>query len=118
MYIHLTNYAINKNSDKFVYNTDANKADVGHKRSLEFIWKYIDDHGGDSKKLQDEIKDCIIKSLCGVQPLLKHAYRSLKPNDDSNNKCFEVLGFDILLDTLRICHRKNVTSIKIIIRIF
>eukprot|EP00826_Nyctotherus_ovalis_P008080 TRINITY_DN12088_c0_g1_i2.p1 TRINITY_DN12088_c0_g1~~TRINITY_DN12088_c0_g1_i2.p1 ORF type:complete len:581 (+),score=187.08 TRINITY_DN12088_c0_g1_i2:73-1815(+) len=98
MYIHLTNYAINKTNDKFVFNTDATKADVGHKRSLGFVWSYIDEHGGDSLKLRQEIKHCIVKTLCGVQPLLRHAYRSLQPSDNANNRCFEVLGFDIMLD--------------------
>jgi len=98
MYIHLTNYAINKTNEKFIYNTDATRTDVGHKRNLSFVWSYIDQHGGDSLKVQAEIKHCIIKTLCGVQPLLRHAYRSYQPSDNSNNKCFEVLGFDILID--------------------
>eukprot|EP01022_Parablepharisma_sp_SALTPOND_P029179 TRINITY_DN72748_c0_g1_i1.p1 TRINITY_DN72748_c0_g1~~TRINITY_DN72748_c0_g1_i1.p1 ORF type:complete len:639 (+),score=97.27 TRINITY_DN72748_c0_g1_i1:132-2048(+) len=98
LYIHLTNYAINKGNGKFVFNKDADKTDVGHKRSLSFVWGYIDEHGGDSKKLREEINKCIIKTLCAVQPLLKHSYRSCQSNDYSNNKCFEILGFDILLD--------------------
>jgi len=99
LYVHLTNYAINKNNDKFVFNTDPEKTDVGHKRNLAFVWKYIDEHGGDSKKLREEIKECIIKTLCAVQPLLSHSYRSCQPYDNNNNKCFEILGFDILLDS-------------------
>ena len=98
LYIHLTNYAINKNNSNFIFNTDPTRTDIGHKRSLSFMWKYIDEHGGDSNKLKEEIKDCIIKTLCAVQPLLKHSYRSCQPLDDHNNKCFEILGFDILLD--------------------
>eukprot|EP01022_Parablepharisma_sp_SALTPOND_P033262 TRINITY_DN88376_c1_g1_i1.p1 TRINITY_DN88376_c1_g1~~TRINITY_DN88376_c1_g1_i1.p1 ORF type:complete len:841 (+),score=76.53 TRINITY_DN88376_c1_g1_i1:279-2525(+) len=98
LYVHLTNYAINKNSENFVFNTDSERADIGHKRSLTFLWEYIDKHGGDSTKLREEIKDCIVKTLCAVQPLLSHSYRSCQPNDHYNNKCFEILGFDILLD--------------------
>ena len=98
LFMHLTNYAINKNSENFVFNTDADKADVGHKRSLTFIWKYIDDHGGNSKELQLKIRDSIIKTLCAVQPQLADSYRSCQPNDDKNDKCFEILGFDVLLD--------------------
>ncbi len=98
MYVHLTNYAINKNNSKFEFNVDAEKTDVGHKRSLEFVWKYIADHGGDAAKLQTDIKRCIIKTMCAVQPLLAHSYRSAQPLDTGNSRCFEVLGFDILLD--------------------
>ena len=98
LYVHLTNYAINKNNSNFVFNTDPDKTDVGHKRNLSFVWKYVDNHGGDSTKLREEIKDCIVKTLCAVQPLLKHSYRSCQAYDNQNNKCFEILGFDILLD--------------------
>jgi len=98
LFMHLTNYAINKNSENFVFNTDADKADVGHKRSLSFVWQYVDEHGGNSKELQDRIRDAIIKTLCSVQPQLADSYRSFQPNDDKNDKCFEILGFDILLD--------------------
>ena len=98
LYIHLTNYAINKDNENFLFNTDADKADIGHKRSLDFVWRYIDQHGGDSKTVRNEIKKCIIKAFCAVQPWLAHVYRSCQPNDMCNNKCFELLGFDILLD--------------------
>jgi len=98
LYIHLTNYAINKNSDNFIFNTDPNRADIGHKRSLTYIWDYLDKHGGNSRELQRKIRRAIVKTLCAVQPQLAHSYRSCQPNDTENNMCFEILGFDILLD--------------------
>ena len=42
--MHLTNYAINKDSEDFIFNEDPNKQDIGHKRSLESIFKSIDDN--------------------------------------------------------------------------
>ena len=36
--MHLTNYAINKFADNFEFNEDAEKDDVGHKRSLEAVY--------------------------------------------------------------------------------
>ena len=36
-YIHLTNYAINKDNENYKYNTDSERADTGHKRRLELI---------------------------------------------------------------------------------
>ncbi len=98
MFMHLTNYAINKNSENFVFNTDAEHADVGNKRSLTFVWKYIDEHGGNSKELRARIQDSIVKTFCAVQPQLADSYKSCQPNDDRNDKCYEILGFDILLD--------------------
>ena len=98
MYMHLTNYAINKDSKNFVFNTDADNADTGNKRSLKFIWSYIDRHGGNSGNLRKLIKRSIVKTICAVQPQLAHPYRTCQPNDIGNNMCFEILGFDILLD--------------------
>ena len=40
--MHLTNYAINKESDVFVQNEHEDKCDVGHKRSLTSILDHID----------------------------------------------------------------------------
>ena len=31
LFMHLTNYSINKHSKDFIFNTDVNKEDVGHK---------------------------------------------------------------------------------------
>ena len=97
-FIHLTNYAINKDSGDFVFNDNAEDASVGHKRSLTFVWKYIDEHGGNSNELQKRIHDVIVKTLCSVQPQLADSYRGCQPLDDRNDKCFEILGFDILID--------------------
>jgi tubulin polyglutamylase TTLL6/13 len=38
MCMHLTNYAINKNSPEFVFNTSEKNMDVGHKRSLSAVF--------------------------------------------------------------------------------
>lgn len=44
--MHLTNYAINKESSSFVKNEDKNADDVGSKRSYQFILKKLaDDYG-------------------------------------------------------------------------
>lgn len=77
---------------------DADKADTGNKRSLSFIWDYIDSHGGNSKNVKQEINGIITKTICCIQPLLSHAYNYCQPLDNSNAMCFEILGFDIILD--------------------
>ncbi len=37
--MHLTNYAINKDNPKFVFNENADATDVGHKRSIKSVMK-------------------------------------------------------------------------------
>ena len=42
MQMHLTNYAINKESYGFIYNSDPNRDDVGHKKSMRAVFRHID----------------------------------------------------------------------------
>lgn len=97
-FIHLTNYAINKVNDNYEFNTEGSRATTGHKRSLEFVWDYIRRNGGNPNKVKRKIKKCIIKTFCAVHPYLSRIYREAQPSDFGNNKCFEILGFDILID--------------------
>lgn len=96
--MHLTNYAINKTSENFVFNEDPVVDDVGHKRSLTSTMKLIGEMGHDTGKLWEKIKDIVVKTLCAVQPSLAHTYKACQPDDPSNGMCFEILGFDIILD--------------------
>jgi len=96
--MHLTNYAINKFSENFQQNKGSDKDDSGHKRSLTFAMRYINEMGYDSKQVLHKIKDVILKCLCAVQPMLAHTYRSCQPDDIDNSMCFEILGFDVFLD--------------------
>ena len=65
--MHLTNYAINKDSDQFIFNEDPNKDDIGHKRGLKSIFTYIDAHRKPEEKtgqeVWEDIKDVIVKTL-------------------------------------------------------
>lgn len=47
----MTNYAINKKSENFIYDKSDCKADFGHKRSLSAIWNIISASGGNVEKI-------------------------------------------------------------------
>lgn len=64
MCMHLTNYAINKNSPNFIFNNDQNDFSQGHKRSYTYLLNYLKEMGEDVEKLQNEIHDIFIKTLC------------------------------------------------------
>lgn len=49
--MHLTNYAINKASNKFEFNRSSDRMDIGHKRSLSSILHKIKELGHDSEVL-------------------------------------------------------------------
>ncbi|OMJ71358.1 hypothetical protein SteCoe_30443 [Stentor coeruleus] len=96
-FMHLTNYAVNKHNEKFVQNQGDNEQ--SHKRSLSSILKKLEKEGRDSASLWDDICDIIIKTLLTAQPFLATSYKSAQSSDYYNGMCFEVLGFDILIDS-------------------
>ncbi|XP_012937408.1 tubulin polyglutamylase ttll6 isoform X10 [Aplysia californica] len=93
VYMHLTNYAINKHSSDFVRDDEA-----GSKRRISTINKYLNEKGYDVDKLWSDIDDVIIKTLISAHSVLKHNYRTCFPNHVKGSACFEILGIDILVD--------------------
>jgi tubulin polyglutamylase TTLL6/13 len=91
-YIHLTNYAINKQNERF------NEEEDGSKRKLSDILPLLDKAGIPSDKVITDIDDAIVKTLISIQPNLSHNYKSFFPSDLEGSLCFELLGFDILID--------------------
>ncbi|XP_043911267.1 tubulin polyglutamylase TTLL6 [Protopterus annectens] len=91
--MHLTNYAINKHSENFIRDEDQ-----GSKRKLSTFNNYMEATGYDTKTMWESIQDVIIKVLIAAHPVLKHNYSTCFPNHVTGSACFEILGFDILLD--------------------
>ena len=52
----------------------------------------------DPEKLMGEIKEIIVKTILPIQSELAHNYRMCQPADTESMMCFQILGFDILLD--------------------
>ena len=74
-FIHLTNYAINK--DNANYQTDENaEASTGHKRSLNSIYVKLGQDGVNVEALKAKMRDMIVKTLISIQPDLIHHYRT------------------------------------------
>jgi tubulin polyglutamylase TTLL6/13 len=72
---------------------------VGSKRSLKFVMRYVKKmFNTDTTKLMAEIKDLTVKTILSAQPHLAHNYKSYQIDDYENSLCFEILGFDIMLD--------------------
>ncbi|NXX75139.1 TTL13 polyglutamylase, partial [Urocolius indicus] len=91
--MHLTNYAINKGNENFIQ--DDTK---GSKRKLSTLNAWMRDNSYNTTKLWEDIEDLIIKTLISAHPVLKHNYQSCFLNHTTICACFEILGFDILLD--------------------
>lgn len=39
-----------------------------------------------------------MKTICSVQPYITHIYKANRPNEQNQEMCFEILGFDIIID--------------------
>ncbi|XP_019327911.1 PREDICTED: tubulin polyglutamylase TTLL6 [Aptenodytes forsteri] len=91
--MHLTNYAINKRNENFVQDDT-----MGSKRKLSTLNAWMTDNSYNTTKLWEDIEDIIIKTLISAHPVVKHNYQSCFPNHTTGCACFEILGFDILLD--------------------
>ena len=99
LYMHLTNYAINKNGANFVKNSDVDD-DGGTKRTLTTVLEYIEANEPtfSRESMMDMIEDICVKTVIAVQPALSHAYRTCQPDDLENSVCFQILGMDIMID--------------------
>ncbi|XP_024140559.1 tubulin polyglutamylase ttll6 isoform X3 [Oryzias melastigma] len=91
--MHLTNYSINKNSENFVRHED-----TGSKRKLSTLNRHLESLNCNTEKMWEDIEDIIIKTLISAHPILKHNYHTCFPNHTAGSACFEILGFDVLLD--------------------
>ena len=109
---HLTNYAINKKHSNFHVEetsgesrsrTDVGssqrstgvKANVGNKWSLGALNKHLKDVGVDVRLLWNRIYDSINKCLLAGESHIVPALRRVLPN---RQNCFELYGFDVLID--------------------
>ncbi|KAJ1628274.1 tubulin-tyrosine ligase/Tubulin polyglutamylase, partial [Pavlovales sp. CCMP2436] len=94
-YAHLTNYALNKRSDAFVRNRDADTDDEGSKWSLTAVWRHLAAQGIDVDSIKKQISEIAVKVMICVEPSVVG-----KLNAWCHNKAtpFELFGLDILLD--------------------
>lgn len=98
VFMHLTNYALNKESENYQENNDED-GDKGHKRSLGSILQILKQEGADIELFMEQIKDMIIKTIITGQPTLNHQYKISQPDCMDNSMAFQILGFDVLIDS-------------------
>ena len=95
-YMHLTNYSVNKRNENFVQNETSEHDDFGFKWSLSAFCKHLETVGINMSLLWSRIFDVIIKTIaCGEN----YVVQAQKKNQMHRGNCFEVFGFDILLDS-------------------
>jgi hypothetical protein len=92
LFMHLTNYSINKRNEHFVSNQSAEQDDYGNKWSLAALRRYFERSGIPWDRVFREVDDIIVKSLIAVESKLAAGHPFQRGG------CFELFGFDILID--------------------
>jgi hypothetical protein len=94
-FIHLTNYSVNKSNDKFVKPQTASQDNVGSKWSMSALFRYLESQGQNVDQLIVDIQDVVVKAILSCEGAVVTACHQHVPYD---NNCFELFGFDILVD--------------------
>ncbi|XP_071832466.1 tubulin polyglutamylase TTLL5-like isoform X3 [Apostichopus japonicus] len=94
--MHLTNYSLNKRSDDYVKCNDPDVEDYGNKWSLGALLRYLKKQGKDVKVLLARIEEVINKVVICAEFPVATACKMFMPN---RGNCFELYGFDILIDS-------------------
>ena len=93
---HLTNYAVNKNNKNYIQNDSPFEVDYNSSKwTLTSLKQYLEENGINSDLIFEKIDDIIIKTFISCENNLVNAiskYCSYQEN------CFELYGFDILID--------------------
>ena len=93
---HLTNYAVNKNNKNYVQNESPFDVDYNSSKwTLTSLQQYLEEHNINSELIFSKIDDIIIKTFISCENNLTNAISKYCAYQEN---CFELYGFDILLD--------------------
>ncbi|KAF2881607.1 hypothetical protein ILUMI_24550 [Ignelater luminosus] len=93
--MHLCNYSINKYHSDYVKSDDPTAENVGHKWTLSALLRHLKTQGKDTALLMGQIEDLVVKAMLSSASAIVPACQMFVP---SISNCFELYGFDILID--------------------
>ncbi|XP_076766764.1 tubulin monoglutamylase TTLL4 [Xylocopa sonorina] len=93
-FMHLTNYSINKTNSTYTSNNCVDSC-TGHKWALRTLWSYLEKEQVDVAQLWANMKDIVVKTMIAGESSITSLTRA---NTSSRYCCYELFGFDILLD--------------------
>jgi hypothetical protein len=96
---HLTNYCLNKESEKYVDNANFKSTDDGTKRLLSSVLKTMEARGINIKKFKADTKDICTKLVYALRPHIVNNYHvEMGLEGQVNQNCFHVFGLDLMID--------------------
>ncbi|CDS42800.1 tubulin polyglutamylase ttll4 [Echinococcus multilocularis] len=94
-FVHLTNYSVNKRNTQY-HHCDGFTEKTSHKWPLEDLWRHLEERGRDTRKLWEEIKSIVFKTMASaVSKMASHVLHHVARRESVH----EIFGFDILLDS-------------------
>uniref|UniRef100_A0A8D3BQZ3 Tubulin--tyrosine ligase-like protein 5 n=1 Tax=Scophthalmus maximus TaxID=52904 RepID=A0A8D3BQZ3_SCOMX len=95
-FMHLTNYSVNKKSSDYVSCDDPEVEDYGNKWSMSAVLRYLRQEGKDTTLLMRQVEDLIVKAVLSAELHIATACKTFVPH---KTNCFELYGFDVLIDS-------------------
>lgn len=99
--MHLTNFSVNKENDKFIRCDNDTESIQDSKWSLDFFLKYIDSIGHSSEKLMREFERICVATIIAGMCEIKKKHMVYIPHRHTS---YEMYGVDIMLDEDFKCH--------------
>jgi tubulin polyglutamylase TTLL6/13 len=98
-FMHLTNFCINRtHATNYEPSPDASKGTIGSKRTLSAVLDVLKRDGHPVDALWPCLHDMAAKVAIAAQPALARRHHACLPGDVTGDRCFELLGMDVLLD--------------------
>ncbi len=97
-FMHLTNYAVNKGSENFVFCENPAEQDDGSKRLVTSVLEALRASGADPAAVWGRIRDVVAQTLHAIAVPLAASYRAkFGAAAAARSRCFQIIGFDVLL---------------------
>lgn len=98
-FMHLTNYSLNKRSAGYKHASEEDQANAS-KRKLSLVWTQLCQifSPNDVEGTKMKITDMVNKTILAILPELRIQYASELPMDQKQDRCFQIIGFDIILN--------------------